>query len=80
MRTDPFKDNKEDVLVLTNAFIKFSKAFVINNQKALNIGKVLLTNGCTSIGFHLEFIVIKVVVLRMRFCHTCTPCTTSRSP
>ena len=36
---DPLRDGKENVLVLTGAFSKFSQAFVTPNQKALTHGK-----------------------------------------
>ena len=32
---DPSRDGKENVLVLTDAFVKFSQAFVTPNQKTL---------------------------------------------
>ena len=42
LKVDPLKDGKENILVLTNAFAKFSQAFVTNNQKALTITKTLV--------------------------------------
>ena len=42
LKIDPSKDNKENVLVLTDAFTKFSQAFVTNSQKALTIAKILV--------------------------------------
>ena len=36
---DPLRDSKENVLVLTDAFSKFSQAFVKPNQKALTMAK-----------------------------------------
>ena len=42
LKIDPSQDSKENVLVLTDAFIKFSQAFVTNNQKALTIITILL--------------------------------------
>ena len=41
-KADPSKGGKENVLVLTDAFSKFSQAFVTNNQKALTVAKVLV--------------------------------------
>ena len=38
---DPSKDSKENIPVLTDAFTKFSQAFVTPNQKAITIAKIL---------------------------------------
>ena len=39
---DPLRDGKENVLVLTDAFSKFSQAFVTPNQKALTMAKIIV--------------------------------------
>ena len=39
---DPLRDGKENVLVLTDAFSKFSQAFVTPNQKALTVAKIIV--------------------------------------
>ena len=39
---DPSKDGKENALVLTGAFSKFSQAFVTPNQKALTVAKIIV--------------------------------------
>ena len=39
---DPSRDGKENVLVLTDAFSKFSQAFVTPNQKALTVAKTIV--------------------------------------
>ena len=36
------KGGKENILVLTDAFSKFSQAFVTNNQKSLTVAKILV--------------------------------------
>ena len=41
-QVDPSKSSKENILVLTDAFTKFSQAFVTPNQKALTIAKILV--------------------------------------
>ena len=41
-KVDPSKDGKENILVLTDAFTKFSWAFVTLNQKAITITKILV--------------------------------------
>ena len=40
--TDPPKDDKEDILVLTDAFTKFSQALITNSHKAHNVTKILV--------------------------------------
>ena len=42
MKVDPSRDSKENILVLTDAFTKFSQAFITNNQKALTVAKILV--------------------------------------
>ena len=42
LKVDPSRDGKENILVLTDAFTKFSQAFITTNQKALTIAKVLV--------------------------------------
>ena len=42
LKVDPSRDGKENILVLTDAFTKFSQAFVTTNQKALTVAKVLV--------------------------------------
>ena len=42
LKVDPSSGSKENILVLTDAFTKFSQAFVTNNQKALTIAKILV--------------------------------------
>ena len=41
-KVDPSKSGKENILVLTDAFSKFSQVFVTPNQKALTIAKILV--------------------------------------
>ena len=41
-KIDPANNGKENVLVLTNAFIKFSLAVVTTNQKGLTVDKVFV--------------------------------------
>ena len=38
-KVDPSKDGKENILVLTDAFTKFSQVFVTPNQKAITVAK-----------------------------------------
>ena len=42
LKVDPSRDGKENILVLTVAFTKFSQAFIMNNQKALTVAKILV--------------------------------------
>ena len=41
-KVDPSKDSKENILVLTDTFTKFSQAFVTPNQKAITVAKILV--------------------------------------
>ena len=41
-KVDPSKDGKENILVLTDIFTKFSQVFVMPNQKAVTIEKILV--------------------------------------
>ena len=41
-KVDPSKSSKENILVLTDAFTKFSQVFVTPNQKALTVAKILV--------------------------------------
>ena len=41
-KVDQSKDGTENILVLTDAFTKFSQAFVTNNQRALTVTKNLV--------------------------------------
>ena len=41
-KVDPSKDGKENILVLTDAFTKFSQVFVTPNQKVITVAKILV--------------------------------------
>ena len=41
-KADVTKGGKENILVLTDAFSKYSQAFVTNNQKSLTVAKILV--------------------------------------
>ena len=42
MKVDPSKDGKENVLVMTDAFSKFSVAVVMSNQQVKIVAQVLV--------------------------------------
>ena len=42
LKVDSSRDGKENILVLTDAFTKFSQAFITNNQKAVTFAKILV--------------------------------------
>ena len=44
-KVDPSKSSKENILVLTDTFTKFSQAFVTMNQKALTVAKINSRSG-----------------------------------
>ena len=78
-KVDPLKDGKGNVLVLTDAFTKFSQAFVITNQKALTITKILVKNGSMSMGFQPTLTVTRAEVLKMTSSPIYPPCMTPSS-
>ena len=41
-KADVAKGGKENILVLTDAFSKYSQAFIMSNQKALTVTKLLV--------------------------------------
>ena len=41
-KKDPSMDGKENILVLTDAFSKFSQTFITPTQKAITIAKILV--------------------------------------
>ena len=41
-KVDVAKGGKENVLVLTDAFSKYSQVFIMSNQKALSVAKLLV--------------------------------------
>ena len=41
-KVDPLKSGKENILVLTDSFTKFSQAFITLNQKVLTVAKILV--------------------------------------
>ena len=65
-KADIMKGGKENILVLTDAFSKYSQAFVSNNQKSLTVAKYLWKNGSLFLGYLPGSIVIKVSPLIMR--------------
>ena len=46
MKVDPSKDGKENVLVMTDAFSKFSVAVVMPNQQVKTVAKALVDKWC----------------------------------
>ena len=78
-KADIAKGGKENILVLTDAFSKYSQAFVTSNQKALTIAKVLVENDSASLGFLPGFTVIKADPLTMKLFPTFAKCTALNS-
>ena len=62
-KVDPSKSGKENILVLTDAFTKFSQMFITTNQKALTMAKILVESGFTCMVFPHKYIVTKAGVL-----------------
>ena len=74
-KEDPSQDGEENILVLTDAFTKFSQALVTPNQKVITIAKYWWTNGLMYMVFLQVYTVIKAVALTMRPCHVYMLCT-----
>ena len=63
MKVDPSKDGKENVLVMTDAFSKFSVAVVMPNQRVKTVVKALVDKCFTLTGHKEEYTVTRVKVL-----------------
>ena len=80
MKIDPSRTSKENVLVIMDAFSKFSVAVVTPNQKALTVAKVLVVKGSMYMGFRHGFTAIKGSHLIMTLSRHCVRCTGSVNP
>ena len=74
-KVDPSKDGKENILVLTDVFNKFSQVFVTPNQKAITVAKTLVDKCLMFMAFLHKHTVIKAGALIMKSCHIYVPCT-----
>ena len=79
-KVDPSKSSKENIVVLTDAFTKFSQALITPNQKALTIAKILVDKWFKYMAFLHEFIVTKAGLLTTRSCNICMLCMVLSSP
>ena len=73
-KLDPLKDVKENILVLTDAFTKFSQAFGTPNQKVITIAKILVDRWFYVYGIPACIHSNKGCSLTMRSGHICMPC------
>ena len=74
-KENPSKDGKENILVLTDAFTKFSQVFVTPNQKVITIAKILVDKCFMCMVFLHVYTAIKAIALTMGSCHICMLCT-----
>ena len=65
LKVDLSRYGKENILVLTDAFTKFSQDFVTNNHKAFAVTKILVKNGSMCMASQLVFTATRTEVLRM---------------
>ena len=79
-KVDPSKSGKENILVLTDAFTKFSLGFVTPNQKALTIAKILVDKWFYVYGILHKYIVTKAGPLIIKSCNICMLCAVLSSP
>ena len=63
MKVDPSKDGKENVLVMTYAFSKFSVAVAMSNQQVKTVAKALAEKWFNLMAYQQEFIVTRERVL-----------------
>ena len=73
-KIDPSRTGKENVLVITDAFSKFSVAVITPNQKALTVAKVPGTSGFMCVEFQPVYTVIKGSALIMTSLKHCVKC------
>ena len=76
-KADVAKGGKENILVLTDAFSKYSQAIMTNNQKALTVAKILVENGFLFSGFLPGSTVTKANPLIMKSLATFARCMAS---
>ena len=79
-KVDPSKSGKENILVLTDTFTKFSQASVTPNQKVLTIAKYWWTSGFMYMASLQEYIVTKAGVLITKYYNICMLCTVLSNP
>ena len=71
MKVDPSKDGKENVLVMTNVFSKFSVAVLTPDQQAKSVAKALVISGFTLTEYHQENIATRVKALTTKSLSNC---------
>ena len=79
-KVDPSKSSKENILVLTDAFTKFSQVFVTPNQKALPWQKYWWTSGFMYMASPHKYIVTKAGPLITKLCNICMLCMVLSNP
>ena len=79
LKVDPSRHAKENILLLTDTFTKFSQSFVMNNQKALTFAKILVNKWFYIYGILAHIHSNKGQSWKMLQSPSCTPCTISSS-
>ena len=74
-KIDPSKTGKENVLVITDAFTKFSLAVCTPNQTAKTVAKILVEKWFMYMEFLLESIAIKADALTLTSSRHSVKCT-----
>ena len=62
MKISPLRYTTEDVLILTDVFLKLSQAFVTTNQEVITIAKILVDKCCMCMAHEHEYIEIKAEI------------------
>ena len=79
-KVDPSKSGKENILVLTDVFTKFSQVFITPNQKALTVAKIWWTSGFMYVVLPHEYIATKADPLIIKLCNICMLCMVLSNP
>ena len=77
-KVDPSKGGKENVLVMTDAFTKFSVAVTTNNQQALTVAKALVERCFTCMAYQLAYTVTRVKASITKSSMLCAKCMGSK--
>ena len=77
---NPLRDGKENVLVLIDAFSKFSQVFVTPNQKAITMAKIIVDKWFYVYGIPARIHCDKTNLLKILFWSIYIPCMGSDNP